>query len=92
MVRFRRDSVCTQATPLSFLSTYMATSLGWSKPVWNLLATIRKRYSSASKRSAVAASGKPFILASVYSLPSLASFTTSVKATSALNGLPMDFK
>ena len=43
VVRFRRESVCTQATPLSFLSTYMASSFGWSKPVWNLLATIRKR-------------------------------------------------
>ncbi len=36
----------------------------------------------------VAASGKPFILASVYSWPSLGSFTTSVKAPSALSGLP----
>ncbi len=41
-----RDSVCTALTPPSFLSTYIVCRSGWSKPVWNLLATIRKRYSA----------------------------------------------
>ena len=43
-VRFRRDSVCTAVMPESFLSTYIAHSSGWSKPVWNLFATIMTRY------------------------------------------------
>ena len=64
----RRDSVCTAFTPPSFLSTYIVCSSGWSKPVWNLLATIRKRYSGCSKVLAVCASGKPFMPASVYGL------------------------
>ena len=49
-----RDRVCTAATPDSRLSTYIATSSGWSKPVWNLLATNITLYSSvanASRRS-----------------------------------------
>ena len=38
-VRLSRDKVCTAFTPPSFLSTYIVCSKGWSKPVWNLLAT-----------------------------------------------------
>ena len=64
-VRLSRESVCTALTPPSFLSTYIVCSSGWSKPVWNLLATIRKRYSGRSNALAVCASGKPFIPASV---------------------------
>jgi hypothetical protein len=41
------------------LSTYIVCNSGWSKPVWNLLATIRKRYSERSKVFAVCDSGKP---------------------------------
>ena len=52
-VRFSRDRVCTALTPPSFLSTYIVCRSGWSYPVWNLLATIRKRYSSRLKVSAV---------------------------------------
>jgi hypothetical protein len=43
----------------------MVCSSGWSKPVWNLLATIKKRYSGWSKVFAVCASGKPFMFGSV---------------------------
>ena len=64
-MRLSRDSVCTALTPPSFLSTYIVCSSGWSKPVWNLLATIRKRYSGRSKVLAVCASGKPFMPDSV---------------------------
>jgi len=60
------ESVCTAPTPPSFLSTYIVwSSNGWSKPVWNLLATMRNRYSGRSKVFAVCASGKPFIPDSV---------------------------
>ena len=52
-VRFRRDSVWTAFTPPSFLSTYIVWSSGWSNPVWNLLATTRKRYSGFSNSVAV---------------------------------------
>ena len=45
-VRLSRERVCTALTPPSFLSTYIVCSSGWSNPVWNLLATIRKRYSA----------------------------------------------
>ena len=48
--------------------------------------------SSFSQCPPVSASGKPVLFASVYSWPSLASFITSVKATSALEGLPIAFK
>jgi len=41
--RLRRDSACTARTSCSFLSTYMAHSLGWSKPVRYLLATTSRR-------------------------------------------------
>ena len=44
-VRLSRESVWTAFTPPSFLSTYIVCRSGWSKPVWNLFATIRKRYS-----------------------------------------------
>jgi hypothetical protein len=39
IIRFSRDSVCTAWTPSRRLSTYIAHSSGWSKPVWYLLAT-----------------------------------------------------
>ena len=39
--RFKRDSVCTACTPSSRLSTYIACSSGWSKPVWYFSATSR---------------------------------------------------
>jgi hypothetical protein len=45
-MRLSRDSVCTAATPVSGLSTYIAHSSGWSNPVWYLSATTRIRYSS----------------------------------------------
>ena len=83
-MRLSRESVCTAFTPPSFLSTYIVWSSGWSKPVWNLLATIRKRYSGRSKVLAVCVSGKPFIPDSVYDRPP--SWTVPEKATSALNG------
>ena len=57
-MRLRRESVCTAFTPPSFLSTYIVCSSGWSKPVWNLLATIRNRYSGRSKVLAVCVSGE----------------------------------
>jgi hypothetical protein len=50
-------------------STYIVCRSGWSKPVWNLLATIRNRYSTRSNVFAVCASGKPFIPGSVYDPP-----------------------
>ena len=49
-VRLSRDSVCTAVTPESFLSTYIAESSGWSKPVWNLLATSMILYVVALER------------------------------------------
>ena len=52
-VRFSRESVCTAFTPPSFLSTYIVCKSGWSNPVWNLLATMRKRYSGSSNILAV---------------------------------------
>ena len=39
--RFSRDRVCTAWMLPSLRSTYMAHNSGWSKPVWNLLATSR---------------------------------------------------
>lgn len=45
-VRFSRERVWTAATPVSGLSTYIAHSSGWPKPVWYLSATTRIRYSS----------------------------------------------
>jgi hypothetical protein len=39
MVRLSRDRVCTAASPVRVLSTYIAYSLGWSNPVWNFSAT-----------------------------------------------------
>ena len=69
-VRFRRLRVCTAATPVSILSTYIAQSFGWSKPVWNLFAHTMMRFSSVSKSSAVRVSATPFTLASVTSSPS----------------------
>jgi hypothetical protein len=62
-VRFRRLKVCTAATPVSTLSTCMAQSFGWSKPVWNLFAHTMMRFSSESKSSAVRVSGTPLTLA-----------------------------
>ena len=44
-IRFSRDSVCTAATPVSGLSTYIAHSSGWSNPVWYFSATTNSRYS-----------------------------------------------
>ena len=44
-VRLSRDRVCTAATPLSGLSTYIVVSSGWSKPVWYFSATTSIRYS-----------------------------------------------
>jgi hypothetical protein len=41
--RFSRDRAWTAITPCSFLSTYIAASLGWSKPVRYLLATTSSR-------------------------------------------------
>ena len=38
-MRLSLDRVCTAASPVRVLSTYMAASLGWSKPVWNFSAT-----------------------------------------------------
>ena len=49
-MRFSRESVCTAFTPPSFLSTYIVCNSGWSKPVWNLLATIRNRTGAQSLR------------------------------------------
>jgi len=46
--RFSLDNVCTAATPSRRLSTYIAHSLFWSNPVWNMLATIITRYSGLS--------------------------------------------
>ncbi|MEW6072071.1 MAG: hypothetical protein AB1726_05665 [Planctomycetota bacterium] len=59
------ESVCTAFTPPSFLSTYIVWSRGWSKPVWNLSATIRNRYFGRSKVQAVWAFGSPFMFDSV---------------------------
>ena len=55
-IRFSRDSVCTAATPVSFLSTYIADSSGWSNPVWYLSATTSSRYSCSCERPAPATS------------------------------------
>ena len=91
-VRLRRESVCTAFTPPSFLSTYIVCSSGWSKPVWNLLATTRKRYSGFSNSAAVCRSlttwscPAEFMLDSVYDSPP--SFTVPEKATSAFQGWP----
>ena len=51
-MRLSRDSVCTAVTPESFLSTYIAESSGWSKPVWNLLATSMILYVAPLKAAA----------------------------------------
>ena len=69
---------------MSVLSTYIAYSLGWSKPVWNFSATTRIRCSGLANWSAVSASEKPFILASVSSAPVSGSITVPEKATRAL--------
>ena len=55
------------------MSTYIAQSFGWSKPVWNLFAHTMMRFSSVSKSSAVRVSATPFTLASVTSSPSTSS-------------------
>lgn len=81
-VRFKRLSVCTAATPVSILSTYIAQSLGWSKPVWNLLAHTMMRLLSVLKTSAVCVSATPFSLASVISFPSTSSFPENATITS----------
>ena len=65
-MRFSLDRVCTHSTPPSFLSTYMAQSLGWSKPVWNFWATIITWKSSVSKASRMSRPLRPgFMLLSV---------------------------
>src|SRR2546428_1046218 len=51
--RFRRDSVCTALRSTTALSRNMPASKGWSKPVWNLFATIIRRQSSPSNRSSI---------------------------------------
>ena len=33
-MRLSLDRACTAPRPVSVLSTYMATSFGWSKPAW----------------------------------------------------------
>ena len=40
-IRLSRDRVCTAASPVRVLSTYMVYSCGWSKPVWYFSATTR---------------------------------------------------
>ena len=55
-MRLSRDSVCTAATPVSGLSTYIPHSSGWSKPVWYLSATTRIRYSSCFREAAAGSS------------------------------------
>ena len=55
-MRLSRDSVCTAATPSSFLSTYMPHSSGWSNPVWNFSATTSSWYSSRSRAAACGSS------------------------------------
>ncbi len=82
-VRFRRAKVCTISTWLAiFLSTYMATSLGWSKPVWNLSATNITRYSGRSK-----AKRKSCPWTSEFMLCSVNSSFSSTINTSSLNSL-----
>ncbi len=85
-MRFNRDSVCTAARPVSVLSTYIVCKSGWSKPVWNLLATMSRRYGSPSNFAAVCDFGKPFMMNSVQSFSP--SFTVPVKAASVRNGQP----
>lgn len=67
-ILFRRESVCTVAISVRTLSTYMAMSRGSSKPVWNLLATMRT-FASSSSRKARATSLRSFIPISVTSSP-----------------------
>ena len=80
-MRFSRESVCTAVTPERIRSTYIAHSRGWSKPVWNLLATIITLYSSP--RNDVRRSRTPgFMLASVKSSgPESGSVTVPENAT-----------
>ena len=63
-VRFRRESVCTAWSPASSLSTYIASSFGWSTPVCYFSATTSTFQPSRSKRRVNSLSGKPFIAAS----------------------------
>ena len=48
-MRLSRESVWTAVTPARRRSTYMAHNSGWSKPVWNLFATIMTLRSSPWK-------------------------------------------
>ena len=66
-MRLSRESVCTAVTPESFLSTYIAESSGWSKPVWNLLATSMILYVPPLNAAARSAPAPGFMLASVNS-------------------------
>ena len=68
-VRFRRESVCTAWSPASLRSTYIAQSLGWSKPVWYFSATMRTWKSVPSKRRGSSVSANPFTSASVQVCP-----------------------
>src|SRR3954447_11186314 len=62
-VRLSRDSVCTAVTPDNFLSTYIAESSGWSKPVWNLLATSMILYVAPLNAAPRSAPAPGFLLA-----------------------------
>ena len=64
-MRLSLDRVCTAASPVRVLSTYMAASLGWSKPVWNFSATTMICHWSVSNRAAVWDSPKPLARDSV---------------------------
>lgn len=83
--RFSRERVCTAVMPSSRLSTYIAQSSGWSKPVWYLLATISTWYSSPLKASRMSRPFRPgFIVCSLNGLgPLSGSLTSPEKATSA---------
>ena len=66
-VRLSRERVWTAVTPESFLSTYIAESRGWSKPVWNLLATSMILYVSPLNAAARSEPAPGLRLASVNS-------------------------
>jgi len=65
---------------------YMPHSSGWSKPVWNLLATSRIWYSSEPKASRILRPRRLGFSVALFSVkgsgPEAGSFTSSEKATS----------
>ena len=86
-MRLSLDRACTAARPVRVLSTYMAASFGWSKPVWNFSATTMICHSSVSKRSAVCDSPKPLAFDSVHPSTSPENATRTPERIAKIGGV-----